>query len=133
MFHSRPAEQEMLAVNMMSARDGTLTCDRPAITRHSTWIAAGATEAAVPVHRPLTCSEAACFHICLCTACSRSCVPGSPPPMHHPCREIGDKGADQRRPPTLFLHGVPSASWSFVRVPNLYPSPRPDTLLVTQP
>ena len=39
-----------------------------------------------------------------------------PDPNPNPDREIGDKVADTRRPPTLFLHGVPSSSWSFVRV-----------------
>lgn len=31
-------------------------------------------------------------------------------------REIGDKKSDDTRPPTLFLHGVPSQSYSFLEV-----------------
>ena len=36
------------------------------------------------------------------------------------CREIGDKKSDARSPPTLFLHGVPSQSYSFMPVRNIF-------------
>ncbi len=38
------------------------------------------------------------------------------------CREIGDESSDARAPPTLFLHGVPSQSYSFLPVRASRPS-----------